>query len=181
LANQSDRGFSLIEVMFALGVLMAGVLGAAAVLAAGTRMLGSSPGDMIGTQKAAQAIESVFAARDSHLLTWAQIRNVNGAGADGGVFLDGPQPMKLAGPDGLVNTADDAGQPMESTTEPGPDRLFNTADDETRELTGYTRQISIRDVPGENGNLRSVVVTIVFRFGETTRTQTVTTYVSSYS
>ena len=60
------------------------------------------------TQKAAQAIEAVFGARDSHKVTWAQIRNVNGAsGSDGGIFLDGPQPLPQAGPDGLVNTGDD--------------------------------------------------------------------------
>lgn len=181
MSDHSERGFSLIEVMFALGVLMVGVLGAAAVLAAGTRLLGSSPGDVVSTQKAAQAIESVFAARDAHLLTWAQIRNVSGAGSDGGVFLDGPQPLKRPGLDGLVNTADDADEAIESRTEPGPDRLLNTADDEVQELTGYTRQISIRDVPNENGNLRSIVVTIVYQFGDDTRTQTVTTYISSYS
>jgi prepilin-type N-terminal cleavage/methylation domain-containing protein len=181
MADQSERGFSLIEVMFALAVLLIGVLGAAAVMAAGTRVLGSSPGDMVGNQKAAQAIESVFAARDSHLLTWGQIRNEVGSGSDGGVFLDGPQPLKRPGVDGLVNTADDAGEPLESTTQPGADQLFNTVDDETTELTGYTREISIREVPNGNGNLRAVTVTIVFRFGGDTRTQTVTTYISSYS
>ena len=93
--------------MIALGVLTTGVLGAAGVLAAGMQNLSSSPADVIVTQKAAQAIEAVFSARDSHKLTWAQIRNVNGRGSDGGIFLDGPQPLKLAGADGLVNTADD--------------------------------------------------------------------------
>jgi prepilin-type N-terminal cleavage/methylation domain-containing protein len=181
MANQSEPGFSLIEVIFAMAVLLVGVLGAAAVMAAGTRVLGSSPGDVIGTQKAAQAIESVFAARDSHMLTWAQIRNVNGAATDRGVFLDGPQPLKLPGLDGLVNTADDAGEAIESAIRPGPDQLLNTADDETVQLTGYTREIVIRDVPNENGTLRSIAVTIIYQFGDDTRKQTVTTYISAYS
>ena len=81
------------------------MLAAAAVMAAGVQNLSSSPGDVIVTQKAAQAVEAVFAARDSHKLTWAQIRNVNGGtGSDGGVFLDGPHAMTSAGTDGLVNT-----------------------------------------------------------------------------
>jgi prepilin-type N-terminal cleavage/methylation domain-containing protein len=181
MATQPERGFSLIEVMFALAVLLVGVLGAAAVMAAGTRVLGSSPGDVIGTQKAAQAIESVFAARDSHLLTWAQIRNVSGAASDGGVFLDGPQPLKLPGPDGLVNTADDRAQAIESTIRPGPDQLLTTVDDERVELTAYTREISIREVPNENGMLRSITVTIVYQFGTENRKQTVVTYISAYS
>ena len=70
----SPKGFSLIEVMFSLAVLTVGVLGAAAVLAAGVQNLSSSPGDVVVTQKAAQAVEAVFAARDSHKLTWAQIQ-----------------------------------------------------------------------------------------------------------
>ena len=65
--------------MFALGVLTVGVLASAAVLATGMQNLSSSPGDVVVTQKAAQAIEAVFSARDSHKLTWAQIRNVKGA------------------------------------------------------------------------------------------------------
>ena len=80
--------------MIALGVLTVGVLGAAAVLATGMQHLSSSPADVVVTQKAAQAIEAVFSARDSHKVTWAQIRNVKGAsGSDGGIFLDGPQSL----------------------------------------------------------------------------------------
>src|SRR5476649_1295155 len=125
--NSPQAGFSLVETIVALGVLTVGVLGAASVLTSGMQNLSSSPADVVVTQKAAQAVEAVFAARDSHRLTWAQIRNVNGAASDGGVFLDGPQPLKLAGPDGLVNTADDT--TIETITLPGKDQLLNTTDD----------------------------------------------------
>src|ERR1700680_2295312 len=105
----SQRGFSLIETVMALGVLTVGLMGAAAVITSGMLKVSSSPSDLIATQKAAEAIESVFSARDSHVLVWAQIRNVLGvSGTDGGVFIDGPQPLKLPGPDGLVNTGDHA-------------------------------------------------------------------------
>ncbi len=79
-SSSSQNGFSLVETVIALGVLTVGVLGAAAVLATGMQHLSSSPADVIVTQKAAQAIEAVFSARDSHKLTWAQIRNVQGRG-----------------------------------------------------------------------------------------------------
>jgi prepilin-type N-terminal cleavage/methylation domain-containing protein len=181
MRTQSENGFSLVEVMFALGVLLIGVLGAAAVLAAGMKNVESSPGDVIGTQKAAQAIETVFAARDSRKVRWSQIRNVNGLANDNGIFVDGPQPLKRAGPDGLVNTADDAQQNVESMTLPGKDQLLNTVDDETVTLSGYTREIRIRDVTNGNGNLRSVTVTIKYRLGSDVRTQILTTYISAYS
>ncbi len=164
----------------ALGVLTAGVLGAAQVIAAGMQNLSSSPGDVIVTQKATQAVEAVFAARDSHKLTWAQIRNVNGEASDGGIFIDGPQPLKLAGSDGLVNTADDT-DIIEALPLPGADRIFNTMDDTEQVLTGFTREIAIRDVLGEGGQLRSVTVTVIYRNGKTLRTYKLTTYISAYS
>jgi prepilin-type N-terminal cleavage/methylation domain-containing protein len=176
---RKDRGFSLIETVMALGVLTVGMLGAAAALSLGMQAVASSPGDLIATQKAAEAIESVYSARDSHVLTWAQIQNVKGAsGSDGGIFLDGPQPIKLAGPDGLVNTADDAGQPVESMVFPGPDQIIGTSDDVTITLSGYTREVQIRNI---ETSLRSITVIVTYQVGPTTRNYTLTAYISNYS
>lgn len=180
MRSRSEQGFSLVEVMMALGVLTTGVLGAAAVMASGMQHLSSSPNEVIATQKATQAVEAVFAARDSHKLTWSQIRNVSGTGTDNGVFLDGPQSLKLSGNDGLVNTADDPNV-IETIPMPGPDKIFSTADDSNVSLSGFTREISIRDVSGEGGQLRSVTVTIVYRSGTSMRTYKLSTYISAYS
>lgn len=176
----SEKGFTFIEVMFAMGILTVGVLGVAAVLAAGVQNLSSSPGDVVVTQKAAQAIEAVFAARDSHKLTWAQIRNVNGVDSDDGVFLDEPQKLFLAGPDGLVNTLDDL-EDVETVELPGKDGTLDTEDDLIVALTQYTRQITIRDVAGTNGQLRSILVTMTFQNGPTLRTYTLSTFISAYA
>ena len=187
LKSSSQRGFSLIETAMALGVLSIGLMGAAAVITTGLNLVQTSPFDLIATQKAAEAVESVFSGRDSHVLVWAQIRNVLGStGTDGGVFVDGPQPLKLVGPDGLVNTADDAAQPVESMVYPGQDQKMFTADDVTVTLSGYTREIQIRDVPGEvdvNGicNLRSITVTVIYQAGQTSRRYSLVTYISTYS
>ena len=62
--------------MIALGVLTTGILGAAAVLASGMQNLSSSPIDVVTTQKASEAMEAVFSARQSGKLTWTQINNV---------------------------------------------------------------------------------------------------------
>jgi type II secretory pathway pseudopilin PulG len=178
----SSKGFSLIETIVALGVLTTGVFGAAAVLATGMQNLSSSPADVITTQKASEAMEAAFSARQSGKLTWNQIKNVNGgSGSDGGVFLDGPQPLNLPGDDGLVNTADDAVKGLEAVTLPGPDQLMNTGDDRVVPLSNFTREIMIRDVVGENGQLRSIVVTVTYRNGAVTRKYVLTTYISSYS
>jgi len=177
----SEKGFSLIETMVALGVLTVGVLGAAGVLATGMQNLSSSPQDVIVTQKASQAIEAVFSARDSHKLTWSQIRNIRGvSGNDGGIFVDGPTNLTLPGPDGIVNTQDDP-MTIETIILPGHDQILGTSDDQTITLNNFTRQIAIADVPNENGNLRSVTVTITYQNGPTKRTYTLVSFISSYS
>ncbi len=132
----------------------------------------SSPGDLVATQKAAEAIESVFSARDSHSITWAQIRNQNA----GGIFNNGPQPMTTDGPDGVVDTADDG--PVESVTLPGIDQKLGTSDDVTKTLSDFTREIKIADI---STDLRSITVTITYKSGTSTRSYTLTALISSFA
>jgi type II secretory pathway pseudopilin PulG len=180
MKTTSAQGFSLVETVVSLGVLTVGLLGAAAVMTTGMQNLSTSPADVIVTQKAAQAVEAVFSARDSHRLSWPQIRNIHGvSGNDGGVFTDGPTGLLLPGNDGLVNTADDT--TVESYAMPGKDQQLNTADDQTVTLSGYTREIAITDVAGENGELRMITVTIVYQSGTTRRQYVLQTYISAYS
>lgn len=177
-STRASAGFSLIEVLIALGVLTVGMLGAAAVFATGMQLMTSAPGDLTATQKANEAIESVYSARDSHVLTWNQIMNVQGAsGHDGGVFLDGPQPLYLPGPDGLINTADDV-HTIETITYPGKDQMLGTGDDTTIVLSTFTREIQIRDV---EANLRSITVIVKYKAGTLNRVYTLTAYISNFS
>jgi hypothetical protein len=170
---RSGRGTSLIETVVALGVLSVGALGTAAVFTQGMERAKSSPGDLIATQKAQEAIESVFAARDSVVVTWPQLRNVAGAGSDGGIFLDGPQDIKDPGADGIVNTADDG--PIETVTYPGRDLVMGNADDKTVTVSGFTREIQIRNTTTD---LRSITVTVTYRSGTSLRTYTLVAYIS---
>jgi prepilin-type N-terminal cleavage/methylation domain-containing protein len=158
------RGFTLVETLVAMTVLAVGLLGLAAVLSTGLKDMGLSPLDVIARQKVAEAIESVYTARDTRVLTWAQIRNVRGGtGSDGGIFLDDARPLKTVGRDGLVNTADD--DTVETVN--------------GRPLSEFTREIRIRDV---STSLRQLTVTVIVNTGAgTRRTYTVTTLISSYS
>jgi type II secretory pathway pseudopilin PulG len=161
----TQKGFSLVETLISIGVLTTGVLGAAAVMATGMQNLSSSPSDVVVTQKATQAIETVFSARDSHKLTWSQINNVSKLG----IFIDGPTSLTTPGNDGLLNTSDDG--PIETVDLPG----------HIVTLSEFTREIKITDVVGANGQLKEVVVTITYQNGRTKRTYTLTTLMSAYS
>ena len=158
--------------MVAVGILAVGSLGVAGVFTAGVQKTISSPNELLATQKAASAIESVFSARDSQTATWAQLRNVT----NGGIFLNGPQSLKLEGADGVVNTADDGA--IETVTQPGPDQIVGTADDVTQTLNGFTREIRIVDL---SADLRSVTVIITYGTGPTLRSYTLTAYISSFA
>ena len=99
--KSKESGFSLVETIISMGVLTVGAIGMAAVFAQGLQSTATSPNELLATQKAAEAIESVFSARDARTLTWAQVRNI----ANGGIFLNGATNMNLAGADGILNTA----------------------------------------------------------------------------
>ena len=51
----------------------------------------------------------------------------------------------------------------------------------TLTLNQFKREIAIADVPGENGQLRSITVTITYQNGPTKRTYVLTTFISSYA
>jgi hypothetical protein len=151
-----ESGFSLVETLISTGVLTVGALGMAAVFAQGLQSTATSPNELLATQKAAEAIESVFSARDSRTLTWAQVRNTS----DGGVFLGGARDMNLAGTDGLLNTGD-TGETLESDN-----------------LERFTREIRISDL---SADLRTITVTIRYPAGSSYRTYVLTAYISTFA
>ena len=170
-----DDGFTLIEVMISMVIIVVGVIALGTAVATAARMLTASQDQLIATQRAAEAVESVFKARDNRILTWDQIRNVVGGGG-GGIFIDGPQDVRDPGADGLVNTADDGA--VENLIKPGVDGLLGTADDEVTPLNGFTREIEIRDI---RANLRELKVIIRYRSSTGPTQYVLTTYISSYA
>ena len=171
----SQAGAMLIETLVAMVVLTAGAVGMASVFLYGIQSASSGPNELVATQKAAEAVESVFSARDSHAVTWDQLRNASG----GGIFLDGPQEMRLAGDDGILNTNDDAAEPIESTMLPGKDQDLQTASDNTEvTLTSFRREIAISEL---SSVLREITVVITYQAGTVNRSYTLTALISAYA
>ncbi|MFN8062279.1 MAG: prepilin-type N-terminal cleavage/methylation domain-containing protein [Vicinamibacterales bacterium] len=168
-----DGGFTLVEALFALVISTVALMALAQVFVKGMTVLGSSQPDLIAREKAAEAIESVYAARDSQTITWAQLRNLG----NGGIFKSTAEQLHDPGADGLVNTADDAVAVQRLTT-PGADGQLGTADDEFTVLDNFRRQIVITDV---EANLRQIQVTVTWQVGDRPRTFVLTTLISQFS
>ncbi|MBL8141977.1 MAG: prepilin-type N-terminal cleavage/methylation domain-containing protein [Acidobacteria bacterium] len=175
--TRHDDGFTLIESLIAMAVLSFGLLGLAQAFYLGMQHMSTSSANLVAREKAREAIESVHSARDTRTITWAQIRNV----ADGGVFLDGDQPLNAAGADGLVNTADDEDAGIERPRSPGPNGILGDDDDEFTPLTNFQRSIQILELDPVNPDLREVQVTITYTVGPQQRTYQLRTFISAFS
>jgi type II secretory pathway pseudopilin PulG len=174
-----QAGFSLVETVVAMGILATGLLSLAGVFSLGMLHLAGSSSNLIAREKAREAVESVHTARDTKTITWSEIKNV----VDGGVFIREPQPLRKAGDDGLVNTADDADEDVEEQLGPGLDGQLGTTDDQHMALDQYSRQILIDESLGPNGEdtLRKLTVIVTYPVGKARRTYTLTTFISSIS
>ncbi len=172
----SDAGFTLVEVMVAGLIMTIGLLAVAYGFMAGLATVGTAQEDTIARQKAREALESVLTGRNTQAISFSQIDNI--ATGSSGIFVNGWQPLYLAGVDGIIGTADDAAAGLDSITLPGPDGILGTADDVTVPLTNYQRQIVITDL---SSTLKQVTVTVKYTTpAGLTRQVQVSTYVSSY-
>ena len=191
-ARNIDGGFTLIEVMIAIVVMSIGMLALVASFATAIQATQSAEEDLIARQKVLEAMESIYTARNAQQIPFASIANVS----VGGIFLDGPQPLRCSGPDGLVNTADDVvcttqagancpGAGAECMVLPGPDGTLGTGDDVTMSLGNFTRTIAITPVllPGGavNNNMAAIAITVTYtKDGWPARSYTANSLISSY-
>jgi hypothetical protein len=147
-----QSGFSLIEVAISMWILTVGLLAALAALGVAMAATQTSQEDMIARQLASEAMESIFNARNSSQIQFAQIANTTATPP--GIFIANAQQLLCPGPDGILDTADDVkcltasgavcpNAGVECLTEPGPDGIMGTADDVILSLFNYTRTITI--------------------------------------
>jgi type II secretory pathway pseudopilin PulG len=180
-ALDREDGFSLVEVLVSMMLLTVGLISLAGVLALGVQRVATSSPALIAREKAREAVESVHTARDTGLISWAGINNTN----NGGRFVQGNQPIRLPGPDGLVNTTDDL-TTIETMRRPGNDGILGNGDDVQIPLNDFRRSITITALPNNNGqginlNLRQIVVTVGYRVNGQWLNYTLTTYISNFS
>jgi hypothetical protein len=154
-------------------ILCGGLLALATAFAQGMILVTGSHYHQMAKEKASEAMESVFTSRDARKIpTWSAIQNASRSA--NGIFLDGPQPIRNPGADGLVNTSDDGSL----ETLPGKDGVFGTTDDEILTSDKFTREIEIRDV---RSNLRQIRVIVRYRAGNAQHQYQLTSYISPFA
>jgi Tfp pilus assembly protein PilV len=157
-SKKHEQGLTLLETMIAVFVVMFGLLAVLAAFGAAIMSTDNVTLDAVARQKAAEAMESIFTARQTNQITFSQINNI---GTGNGIFTAGFTPMTDAGPDGLDGTADDV--PAASITLPGPSGAITgqSPPDVVVSLANFQRQIQITTVNSEP-NLRQVTITIQY-------------------
>src|SRR5579863_170381 len=136
LRSKKQKGFTLIETVISMVILTIGSVGLLGVFGLAVKAGQTSQDDMIARQLASEAMESIYTARNSSEISWAQIANVS----NGGIFVNNMNVIKCAGPDGIVDTVDDAScltasgatcpnGGIKCLNEPGADGIMGTADD----------------------------------------------------
>ncbi len=178
--RKNQDGFTLLEAVISMAVVTIGLVGVLAAFAAAIGSTTTVQYDTIARQKATEALESIYTARQTAQLAFAAIQNTSAGGP--GIFLPGMIPLTDPGPDGLDGTLDDV--PATSIIVPGYTGSQATSTS-TISLANFQRQITIGDVTNPDGsinaNLRQITVTIQYPGPQgAPRSYTVQALVSAY-
>ena len=184
--SKTQQGFSLIEVMISMVILVIGLISLLGVFGIALTATQTSQENTTAKQLANEAMESILTARETANISWAQIQNV---GAGPGIFLAGFQPIDNPGVDGIIGTADDAAAGPQILEQPGPSGVFagTCPPDTCLNLTNFQRQIVITPVVPAGGGpasstLSSVTVTILYKTPQSSlaKQYVLNTFISPY-
>jgi prepilin-type N-terminal cleavage/methylation domain-containing protein len=192
-----QSGFTIIETMIAIAIMSIGITTLIAAFATAVSATQNAQENLIARQKTLEAIESVYTARNTAELSFAQVANVS----SGGIFLNGTNSLLCTGTNGMYGTAGFNGytgdQPCAASGPcpagpqcvvlPGPDGILGTADDTAMSLANFNRQIQINNVLESDGvtvnpNLKQVAVTVNYyaQGSVQAHTYSVSTLISQY-
>jgi prepilin-type N-terminal cleavage/methylation domain-containing protein len=174
-----QKGFSLIEFLVAMAIVMIGLVGLLALFSHAVVVASFSEDAMIAKQKAREALESVFTARNTQQIVYDQIRNVGSGGNPDGIFLSGFQPMYLPTASGgtgnypgLVGVTGEHGT-IETVMISKPGQTPRVVP-----LDTFERQITITNLTAD---LRQIDVTIRYRVkAGMMQDYTVSSYISRF-
>lgn len=177
MKDKSQAGFSYIDVMIAVVILLVGILALLSAITAAVFQTKGQEQQLTAKQLATSTMESIMSVKetDAARLGWNKVGNIcvtTPCAVPQGIFQNGEQPVE---------------------TDAGPDEVLGTADDNGTVLTGFTREIIIRDEcdpdrPSYNctpaGTLpvrvRSIEININYYVGSIKRQERLTTVLTNY-
>lgn len=190
-SKPNESGFSYIDVMIALVILMVGILASVAALTANLVRSLETEKQVVAKQIALSSIESIFSARDiaktGGLSGWNSVGNVgtnpDNNGVMQGIFMTGFRPIRQdLGWDGVAGTIDDG------CDEGGACQVSGRPDNNSEVLKGFERQIVITDLqdperpsPPHAVSRRRIDVTIRYYVNQLRLEQTVSTIITNYA
>ena len=184
--SKTQRGFSLVEVMISMVILMIGLISMLGVFGIAMAATQTSQENSTAKQLANESIETLLTARETANITWDQIQNTGA----GGIFLPGFLPVDCPGVDGIIGTADDAACGPQIMEQPGPSGVYagTCPPDVCTPMTNFTRNILISPVfpPGGGpvpiASLRAVTITIQYTTPQfrVPRQYVLNTFISEY-
>lgn len=178
---KSERGFSYIDVMIGLVILMFGILSMFAAISWSAVQAKGHEQQLLAKQVATSTMESIMAVKetDPQRLGWPAVGNIGsnpdaGTGVPQGIFSVGFQPVRVdAGPDEVLGTADDSGATVSQlqrriviTDVCDPDRPSPT-------ICSPAGTLPVR--------IRSVQVTVTYNVGGLQRQESVQTVLTDYA
>ncbi|MGH9948550.1 MAG: type IV pilus modification PilV family protein [Pyrinomonadaceae bacterium] len=185
---KSQDGFSYIEVIIAIVILMVGILALLSAITGAVVQASGQQQQLAAKQIATSTIESIMSAKETDVnrvpalvrLGWEAVGNVGSnidpiTGLPQGVFVTGIQSvMTDAGPDQIIGTADDTG-----TIVPNAQRQIVITDicDPERPSANCV-PVPANPLPVR---IRTVQVTITYFVGTIQRQEVLTTVLTNYS
>ena len=188
-SSKSEKGFSYIEVMIALVILLVGVLQMASALSANLLRSYETEKRIVAKQLALSTLESIISARDisreDAVEGWESIGNIGTnpvGGEPRGIFLIGWCPIRQElGWDGVAGTADDA-CPAGSICD-----VSGHPPNTSAVVKGFERKIEISDVadserptPPNPVFRRRIDVKIRYYYNTLAREEVVSTIIANY-
>lgn len=160
---QKETGFSLIETIIALIILLVGILATLQAISYGMLYVQESEKRGIAKEIARSTMETIFSIRDlqafdpqvGETYNWnaIQVRN----GTNGGIFVADWKPIREnPGDDGIFGTDDDA-------CAAGTSCVVGGYTNNSAVMSGYERKIEIFDIT-ENGNVRKRRIDVRVRY-----------------
>lgn len=183
--NANQAGFSYIDVMIAIVILLVGILSMLSALTANIVRSVEAEKMVVAKQLALSTIESIISAKEIRrpgvIDGWDSLRNTTAIPA-GGIFLPGSNPVREnMGWDGVAGTIDDA------CPAGGHCMVTGRPVNDSPVVNGYMREIVITDVadperpsPPHRIRRRRIDVHIDYFVSQAPRRETASTIVTAY-